>query len=264
VIRVGAVGDVHAGVDSGGTLRPRWDRLPDEADCLLLAGDLTKGGEVDEAAVLAGELDGLGLPVIAVLGNHDHHAGNPGAVRDVLTDAGITVLEGDASLIEVGGMTLGVVGAKGFGGGFEGAMATEFGEEEMKAFVRHTRERADAIDRALRDLEADLRIVLLHYAPVRDTLLGEPAEIYPFLGSYLLAEPCDRAGIDLIVHGHAHRGHHEGTTSGGVPVRNVAMPVIESAYVVFSFDLDPGDRTAGDDSQVPVGTGGHRADHLEP
>jgi Icc-related predicted phosphoesterase len=259
VIRVAAVGDVHAGVDSAGTLRPRWDRLPDEADCLLLAGDLTKGGEVDEAAVLAGELDGLGLPVIAVLGNHDHHAGDPDGVSDVLTDAGITVLEGDASLIEVDGGTLGVVGAKGFGGGFEGAMATEFGEQEMKAFVRHTRERADAIGAALRDLEADLRIVLLHYAPVRDTLRGEPAEIFPFLGSYLLAEPCDRAGIDLIVHGHAHRGHHEGVTNGGVPVRNVAMPVIERAYVVFSFDLDRTDRVASGASPMTAGGGGDTA-----
>jgi Icc-related predicted phosphoesterase len=259
VIRVAAVGDVHAGVDSAGTLRPRWDRLPDEADCLLLAGDLTKGGEVDEAAVLAGELDGLGLPVIAVLGNHDHHAGDPDAVRDVLTDAGITVLEGDASLIEVDGGTLGVVGAKGSGGWFEGAMATEFGEQEMKAFVRHTRERADAIGAALRDLEADLRIVLLHYAPVRDTLRGEPAEIFPFLGSYLLAEPCDRAGIDLIVHGHAHRGHHEGVTNGGVPVRNVAMPVIERAYVVFSFDLDRTDRVASGASPMTAGGGGDTA-----
>jgi Icc-related predicted phosphoesterase len=238
VIRVAAVGDVHAGIDSAGSLRPGWDRLGDEADCLLLAGDLTKGGEAEEAAVLAGELDGLGLPVIAVLGNHDHHAGDPDAVRGMLVDAGVTVLEGEAARVELDGGTLGVVGAKGFGGGFEGAMATEFGEEEMKAFVRHTRERAEAIDRSLEDLEADVRIVLLHYAPVRGTLSGEPAEIFPFLGSYLLAEPCDRAGVDLIVHGHAHRGSHEGTTAGGVPVRNVAMPVIERAYVVFSFDLE--------------------------
>jgi len=242
VIRVAAVGDVHVGPDSAGTLRPRWEDLPEEADVFLLAGDLTKGGEVEEAAVLAGELDGLPMPVIAVLGNHDHHAADPDAVRAVLIDAGVVVLEGETGTVDVRGTSVGVVGAKGFAGGFEGAMATEFGEDEMKAFVRHTQERADAIDRELSLLEADLRVVLLHYSPIRATLAGEPPEIYPFLGSYLLAEPCDRAGVDLIVHGHAHRGEHRGTTRGGVPVRNVAMSVIQRAYAVFTFDERPVER----------------------
>ena len=126
-------------------------------------------------------------------------------------------------------------GAKGFGGGFEGASGSEFGEEEMKAFIRHTKERADAIDRELELLEADVRVVLLHYAPVRDTLVGEPPEIFPFLGSYLLAEPCDRWKVDLAIHGHAHRGAIEGATSGGVPVRNVAQAVIQRPYAIFTF-----------------------------
>jgi Icc-related predicted phosphoesterase len=242
VIRVAAVGDVHVGLDSAGTLRPRWEDLPDQADLFLLAGDLTKGGEVEEASVLVGELEGLEIPVIAVLGNHDHHAGAPDQVRSVLLDAGVVVLEGESTTLDVRGTRVGVVGAKGFAGGFEGAMATEFGEEEMKAFVRHTQERADAIDRRLSSLAADLRIVLLHYAPIRQTLKGEPPEIYPFLGSYLLAEPCDRAGVDLIVHGHAHRGEHRGTTRGGVAVRNVAMSVIQRAYAVFTFDEGPAER----------------------
>jgi Icc-related predicted phosphoesterase len=247
VIRVAAVGDVHVGLDSAGTLRPRWDDLPGQADVFLLAGDITKGGEVEEAAVLAGELEGLPVPVVVVLGNHDHHAGDPEAVRSVLVDAGAIVLEGETHTVDVRGTTVGVVGAKGFAGGFEGAMATEFGEHEMKAFVRHTQERAEAIDRQLSSLEADLRIVLLHYSPIRETLRGEPLEIYPFLGSYLLAEPCDRAGVDLIVHGHAHRGQHHGTTRGGVPVRNVAMSVIQRAYAVFTFDEGTERRSAVDD-----------------
>ena len=251
MIRVAAVGDVHVGLDSAGMLRPKWSDLPDEADLFLLAGDLTKAGEVEEADVLAAELDGLGLPVVAVLGNHDHHAGRPDEVRAVLTDAGVSVLEGETTRIDVRDTSVGVVGAKGFAGGFEGAMATEFGEEEMKAFVRHTKERADAIDRELELLDADVRIVLMHYSPVRDTLLGEPAEIYAFLGSYLLSEPCDRAGVDLVVHGHAHRGVAVGATPGGVPVRNVAQPVIERPYAVFTFEEAAG-ASAQDDGGSTV------------
>jgi Icc-related predicted phosphoesterase len=242
MIRIAAVGDVHVGLDSAGVLRPKWESLPEEADALLLAGDLTKGGDVDEAAVLAGELDGLEVPVIAVLGNHDHHASDPDGVRAVLVDAGVQVLEGETAVLDVGGARLGVVGAKGFGGGFEGASGSEFGEEEMKAFIRHTKERADAIDHELELLEADVRVVLLHYAPVRDTLVGEPPEIFPFLGSYLLAEPCDRWKVDLAIHGHAHRGATEGATSGGVPVRNVAQAVIQRPYAIFTFgDVPSGD-----------------------
>jgi Icc-related predicted phosphoesterase len=251
VIRVAAVGDVHVGLDSAGTLRSRWEDMPGRTDVFLLAGDLTKGGEVEEAAVLAGELEGLPFPVIAVLGNHDHHATDADAVRAVLVDAGVIVLEGETHSVEVRGTSVGVVGAKGFAGGFEGAMATEFGEQEMKAFVHHTQERADAIDRQLSSLEADLRIVLLHYSPVRETLRGEPPEIYPFLGSYLLAEPCDRANVDLIVHGHAHRGQHRGTTRGGVPVRNVAMSVIQRAYAMFTFD-ERAERCSAIDDRGPV------------
>lgn len=255
MIRLAAVGDVHAGLDSAGRLRPRWHELADDADAFLLAGDLTKGGEVDEARVLADELTDLGLPVIAVLGNHDHQAGRPNDVRRVLGDAGVTVLEGETARLEVRGTSVGVVGAKGFAGGFEGAMATEFGEEEMKAFVRHTRQRAEAIDRQLALLEADIRVVLMHYSPVRDTLHGEPVEIFAFLGSYLLAEPCDRAGVDLVLHGHAHRGSPAGRTRGGVPVRNVAQPVIRRPYRVFALDPEPepGSRLRDDRNDARAG-----------
>ena len=236
MIRIAAVGDVHVGLDSVGMLAPKWTGLAAEADVFLLAGDLTKGGKVEEAAVLVDELERADVPVIAVLGNHDHHAGRPDDVRALLVDAGVQVLEGETATIDVAGSSVGVVGAKGFGGGFEGATASEFGEEEMKAFVRHTKERAQAIDRELELLEADVRIVLMHYSPIRDTLHGEPAEIYPFLGSYLLAEPCDRALVDLVLHGHAHRGATHGATPGGVPVRNVAQAVIERPYAVFTFE----------------------------
>jgi Icc-related predicted phosphoesterase len=238
VIRVAAVGDVHVGADSGGRLRPRLEGLADRADLFLLAGDLTHRGRPEEAKVLADELDGVGVPVVTVLGNHDYHTDQQQAVAEVLEAAGIRVLEGDGVVLDVAGRRVGVAGTKGFGGGFAGACASDFGEPEMKAFVRHSRELAATLERALEGLEADRRIALLHYSPVAETLVGEPREIHPFLGSYLLAEAVDRAGADLVVHGHAHRGSPAGTTPGGVPVRNVAEPVIGCAYEVFCFDAD--------------------------
>jgi Icc-related predicted phosphoesterase len=238
VIRVAAVGDVHVGVDSAGRLAPRLAGLADHADLFLLAGDLTHRGRPEEAKVLAEELRDLDVPTAAVLGNHDYHSGEQDAVRAVLEEAGIRVLEGEAVVLEVGGRRVGVAGSKGFGGGFAGACASDFGEPEMRAFVGHTKTLAKRLERALGGLRADRRIALLHYSPVAETLAGEPREIYAFLGSYLLAEAVDRAGADLVVHGHAHRGSRAGTTPGGVPVRNVAAPVIGRAYEVFHFDAD--------------------------
>jgi Icc-related predicted phosphoesterase len=236
VIRIAAVGDVHAGRDTAGLLRPHLEDLPDEADVFLIAGDLTKTGEPEEAAVLAGELKGLELPIVAVLGNHDHQSDRGDGVREVLTDVGVHVLEGESTTLDVGGTRVGIVGAKGFGGGFEGACATEFGEAEMKAFIRHTQGIAGSLERELERLQSELRIVLLHYAPVRETLLGEHPEIYPFLGSYLLGEACDRHGADLVLHGHAHHGTEKGLTPGGIGVRNVAQPVLRKPYAVYAFE----------------------------
>jgi Icc-related predicted phosphoesterase len=236
MIRVAAVGDVHVGVDSAGRLAPRLAGLADHADLFLLAGDLTHRGRPEEAKVLAEELRGVGVPTVAVLGNHDYHSDEQDAVTRVLEDAGIAVLEGTAVVVEVGDRRIGVAGTKGFGGGFAGASGSDFGEREMKAFVGHTRRLARGLERALAALRTDRRIALLHYSPVAETLAGEPREIYPFLGSYLLAEAVDRSGADLVLHGHAHRGSPSGMTPGGVPVRNVAVPVIGCAYQVFHFD----------------------------
>jgi Icc-related predicted phosphoesterase len=229
-VRVAAVGDVHIGLDGAGTLRPLLERLPHEADVLLLAGDLTRHGDPAEAEVLAGELDGLGVPVISVLGNHDHHGGCPDRVAGVLERVGVTILEGTTTTLAVDGITLGVAGTKGFGGGFTGSCGSEFGEEEMKAFMRHSRLLAERLEAALKTLETDLRVALLHYSPVDGTLEGEPLEIYPFLGSSLLATAIDRAGADFAFHGHAHAGSESGVTPGGVPVDNVAYPVIRRPY----------------------------------
>jgi Icc-related predicted phosphoesterase len=238
VIRVAALGDLHAGVDSVGTIRPQLADVSQRADVLLIAGDLTKRGLVVEAEVLADELRDVGVPVVAVLGNHDHHSGLADGVRKAVEAVGVAVLEGEATVLEVDGTRLAVAGAKGFGGGFAGAAATGFGEDEMKELVRHTQAIADGLRQALAGVEADHRVALLHYAPVPETLKGEPEQIYPWLGSYLLAEAVDASGADLVLHGHAHRGTEKGTTPGGVPVRNVALPVIRAPYAVYQLGTD--------------------------
>ncbi|MER6279394.1 MULTISPECIES: metallophosphoesterase family protein [unclassified Streptomyces] len=245
MIRVAAVGDIHMAPESQGTLRPSFDTLPECADVLLLAGDLTRHGTPEEAAVVAREIEGLAVPVVAVLGNHDHHDERPEEVTAILRDAGAHVLEGEAVVVTAGGARIGVAGTKGFGGGFVGRCAGEFGEPLMKEFVRYTRRSADALHGALKDLggrDCDVRIALTHFAPVPDTLAGEPLEIYPFLGSYLLAEAIDTGGADLAVHGHAHAGTEHGMTSGGVRVRNVAQPVIGQAFHVYHLPGGPDPR----------------------
>lgn len=250
MIRVAAVGDVHVGVDSAGHLRPHLEGLAGDADLLLLAGDLTRVGEQEEAAVLVEELRGVAVPVVAVLGNHDYHCGQEEAVAGMLADAGVRVLEGEAVVVETPGGRVGVAGAKGFGGGFAGACGSDFGEPVMKAFVRHTREAADRLEAALSGLDADVRLALLHYGPTDTTLQGERLEIYPFLGSYLLGEAVDRAGADLVFHGHAHGGTEKGFTAGGVPVRNVAQPVLRRPYNVYCLDHGAGDPACEDATAV--------------
>jgi len=235
VIRVAAVGDVHMDADVLGRYRPALEHLPSKADVLLLAGDLTRHGTTEEAECVAREFADLGVPVITVLGNHDYHSDQVEGVVKVLKNAGIQVLECAGTVLELPGGRLGVAGTKGFGGGFAGRCASEFGEPEMKAFVRHTRQTAERFGQALRSLEADWVIALTHYAPVPDTLLGEPPEIYPFLGSYQLGQAIDSAPTALAIHGHAHCGTERGTTPGGVRVRNVAQPVIRQAYSVFQL-----------------------------
>ena len=242
MIRVAAFGDVHVGVDSRGTLRPHLAHVQENADVLLLAGDLTRLGTVDEAEVLAEELADVGVPVAAVLGNHDYHSDCEKDVAYALESVGIRVLEGDATVLETAsGGRVGVAGVKGFGTGFPGAMCSDFGEPQMKAFVRHSHEAATRLREALESLPEglDARVALMHYAPVLDTLEGERPEIHPFLGSYHLAEAVDAVGgVDLALHGHAHAGSERGMTPGGVPVRNVAVPVIRAAYRVYCLGRD--------------------------
>lgn len=235
-MRLAAVGDIHIGRDAAGTLAPSLDRLSERCDAFLLAGDLSRRGLPEEARTLVGELEGVDVPTVAVLGNHDVESGRQEEFRAILEDAGITVLEGDSTVIETSSGRVGVAGTVGFGGGFPGATCADFGEPEMKAFVARSRRLAGSLRDALDGLgDVDRTVVLTHYAPIRETLVGEPLEIYPFLGSYHLAEVIDSAPVDLAIHGHAHHGSPEGTTPGGVPVRNVARPVIDAAYRIFEW-----------------------------
>ncbi|RZQ63881.1 metallophosphoesterase family protein [Amycolatopsis suaedae] len=233
-MRIAAIADIHLGEDSGGRLRPAFEELGECADVLLVAGDLTRHGSLAEAGVVARELTGLPVPVLAVLGNHDHHSDAGDEITALLEDHGVRVLEGDAVTVDVGGRRLGVAGVKGFGGGFAGACASEFGEREMKDFVGHTAASADRLRGALKEVgDADVRVAMTHYAPIPETLAGEPEQIYPFLGSYLFGEVIDEAGVDLAVHGHAHFGSEKGNTPAGVPVRNVAQPIIRTAFATY-------------------------------
>lgn len=236
MIRLAAAGDLHFAADSVGRLRPHLEAEADGLDLLLLAGDLTWRGNPDEASVLAAELKDLACPVVAVLGNHDFHLGMERAITEVLEGAGVRVLDGSGVTLAVQGQTVGVAGVKGFGGGFAGACATDFGEPEMKAFVAATRHSARALEAALVGLQTDVRIALLHYSPVEGTLIGEVPPLWPFLGSYLLADAVDGGGADLVLHGHAHGGRPEGVTAGGIRVLNVAQPVIRRPFVILELE----------------------------
>lgn len=245
MLRLAAVGDIHVGADSVGQLRDGFAHLGEDADLLLLAGDLTKRGELAEVDVLVGELRDLPVPIVAVLGNHDHESDRQRALTQRLLDAGVRVLEGSATVFEIAGVRLGIAGGKGFAGGFPGASATAFGEREMKVFANAAMLSAAAMESALTSLDTDVRVLLTHYAPIRGTLHGETPELYPMLGSYLFAELADRCAVDLLVHGHAHGGTEKGTTPSGIPVRNVAQPVLRRPYAIYG--VEPGRHAAHTD-----------------
>lgn len=236
MIRIAAIADIHAGADAAGVLEPLFASVKDEADVLFLLGDLTRAGKPAEAEILANELKDVGVPIVAVLGNHDYHADQVPAVTAIFRAAGIHVLDRNAVVLEIAGKRIGIAGTKGFGGGFDAALADDFGEPEMRAWVHHAEAEAEALEDVISGLVGDIRIVLLHYAPITGTLAGERLELYPFCGNSMLGAAIDRAGADLVLHGHAHHGSPAGATHGGIPVRNVAQPVIHQPYAVFIIE----------------------------
>ncbi|MCG3160905.1 MAG: 3',5'-cyclic adenosine monophosphate phosphodiesterase CpdA [Acidobacteria bacterium] len=238
MLRIAAIADMHVAEDSSGKLSPHWRRLHECADALLLGGDLTNLGDTRQAEILARELEAVQIPMVAVFGNHDLHSNEDDKVRGILERAGVTMLEGETTTLRINSKTLGIAGTKGFGGGFAGACGHAFGEWVMKEFMRETERMAMRLEENLAALRTDYRIALLHYAPVKDTLAGERLEIYPFMGSYLLAEALDRAGADLVIHGHSHHGAEKGITAKGIPVRNVAMPLLKRAYTIYNLGAE--------------------------
>jgi Icc-related predicted phosphoesterase len=225
-VRVAAVGDLHCTRTSQGAFQTLFSRIAESAEVLLLAGDLTDYGLPEEARVLVKELAAVRMPTAAVLGNHDFESDKQDEVRQILTDAGVTVLDGDAC--ELHG--IGIAGVKGFGGGFGQRALGPWGEPIIKQFVHEAVNEALKLEAALARLRTNRLIALLHYAPVQETVEGEPLEIYPFVGSSRLEEPIGRYPVSLVVHGHAHRGQLEGRTKSGVPVCNVSLPLLTRSF----------------------------------
>lgn len=238
MVRIATAGDIHCGTHDKGRVEKQFATVHQEADLLLLAGDLTNHGTLEEMSVLAEALAGIPIPVITIFGNHDVHAEREAECRAALESAGVTVLEKETHQLTVNGVTVGIAGAKGFGGGFRGGCASTFGEREMRAFLAPTYAYAEFFEEALRSMDTELRIALMHFSPIPDTLLGERWEIFPFLGAYQLGDALDAAGCDLALHGHAHRGTEMGMTGRGVPVRNVAQAVLKRPYAVYTLGAE--------------------------
>ena len=234
-VRVAATADIHAAEPLREHLTRSFAAAAAEADVILLAGDLTTHGLPEQAAVLADSCRGLELPVLAVLGNHDQHSNLCGEVVDVLESGGIHVLEREHEILALGGREVGIVGTKGFVGGFHGAELPDFGEPLLRQIYHETTLEVEALEAGLEAVSGcHVRIVLLHYAPIPETLVGEPEPIWAFLGSGRLAAPIGMHRPDLVVHGHAHHGSARGTI-GEVPVLNVAVHVTGEDFVRVSF-----------------------------
>ena len=233
-MRIAATADLHFSAQTQGLLKEQLGRVRDEADVLVIAGDLTNFGRPEEMEPLVNVLVRLRIPTIAVLGNHDYESGQEAELIRMMTSEGIKVLDGTG--YERDGV--GFAGTKGFIGGFGRAVLTAFGEPEVKAFVKVSIDEAMKLERAMSQLRAEKRVVVLHYAPITATVSGEALEIYPYLGSSRLAEVVDRHGAELVIHGHAHHGSLDGKTTAGIPVHNVAITLLQSqqpaaAYRVF-------------------------------
>jgi Icc-related predicted phosphoesterase len=225
-MRIAALADLHCNNTSHDWMRPLIMQIAQSADVLLLCGDLVDYGLPEEAMLLAKEISSLKIPVLAVLGNHEFESGKADEVKRIISDAGAIVLDGDAR--EVGGV--GFAGVKGFGGGFGERALGPWGEETVKRFVHEAIDEALKLETALARLRSEQRIVLLHYSPIQATVMGEPAEIFPFLGSSRLEEPLNRYPVTAVFHGHAHHGAPEGRTKNGVPVYNVAMKLLQNLF----------------------------------
>lgn len=247
-LRIAAMGDLHVSKNSQGVFQPLFTQISESADVLALCGDFTDYGLPEEARVLVRELTAaMKIPVVAVLGNHDYEGGKADEIRQILVDGGVTVLDGEAT--EVQGV--GFAGVKGFAGGFGRGALGPWGEQAIKAFVQEAVDEALKLEAALARLRTQKRVVVLHYAPIRGTVEGEPPEIFAYLGSSRLEEPINRYRVSAVFHGHAHRGSPEGRTSTGIVVHNVAMPLLlrvnpnRPPFLIVEVPLEESSTTTG-------------------
>jgi Icc-related predicted phosphoesterase len=228
-LRIAAVGDVHFDGGATGALREVFAEVHASADVLVLLGDLTTHGQASQIEAFLGELKGVEVPIIAVLGNHDYESGQHELITSLMEERGIHVLDGGS--VEIEGV--GFAGTKGFAGGFGRGALAPFGEPLIKEFVKQAIDESIKLENALRTLTTEAKIALLHYAPIEDTVQGEPEVIWPFLGSSRLVQPLDTIGATAVFHGHAHHGALEGRTPGGVPVYNVSLPLLRAHDLHF-------------------------------
>jgi uncharacterized protein len=236
VVRIAGAADIHASDVSAERVERAFAELKGEADVVLLAGDLTTSGEPEQAEVLAAACRLVDVPIFAVFGNHDYHAERRAEMEEVLAGAGVRLLDRECATCEVDGLELGIVGTKGFVGGFPGSALPDFGEPLLRRVYAETSAEVEAIAAGLQAIvHCDLRIVLLHYSPVEDTLEGEPLGIHTYLGCDRLATPIAEHGADLVLHGHAHAGSFEGSI-GEIPVYNVAVHVTGRNFWIFELD----------------------------
>jgi Icc-related predicted phosphoesterase len=235
-LRIAATGDVHCRDSNREAVVASFAALDDDVDLVLIAGDLTSHGRLDEAEILCEAAAATAAPVFAVLGNHDWHNDEAGAILERLGQGGVQVLDRSAAVCEAGEVEVGIVGVKGFVGGFAPRHLPDFGEPSLRAVYAEATAEVQALDQGLREIATcPVRIVLLHYAPIEATLEGEPREIFVFLGSDRLAAPILEHGPDLVVHGHAHAGSPDGTI-GETPVHNVSQPVLGADFRIFELD----------------------------
>lgn len=225
-MKIAAIADIHITHQRPSAFADFFATVGNLADVLVLGGDLTDTGRLDEAQILADELARCRIPVVGVLGNHDHESDRQDEIAQMLNTDSCTILQGDMKVIE----DVSFVGLKGFGGGFDGHMLSSWGEQAIKAFVHEAVEDALRLDSVLARVTTDKKVVIMHYSPIRSTVEGEPPEIFPFLGSSRLSEPLNRRGADVVFHGHAHKGAFEGKTTQGIPVYNVTMHNIKQKF----------------------------------
>lgn len=232
-IRIAALGDIHFDGAAQSGLRELFAEIDRTADILVLCGDLTTHGRPEQIRALIGELSGVQIPMVAVLGNHDYESDAADVIGAMLRERGVHLLDGDYVVVD----GIGFAGTKGFAGGFGRGALAAFGEPLIKQFAQAAIDEAIKLENALRNLKTRTKVAVLHFAPVLDTVLGEPEIIFPFLGSSRLAQPLDMVGATVVFHGHAHHGTHRGRTPGGIPVFNVSLPLLEqegSRYLLWT------------------------------